>query len=112
MSDLARLLETDVTMMTNILDELPRYPRSDVSAVNINEDNVRVRMKYDPHRWLSFANLLTAVWVRLILEAATMLAEIQSEVEPTLLVFDGFPANLDTPHLSAMYSFLADARPF
>lgn len=111
-SDLARLLEIDVTMMTNILGELPKYPGSAVSAVSIKKDNVRVRMKYDPDEWRSFGHLFTAVRVRLVLEAATMLAEIQSEVEPTLLVFDGFLENLDTPHLGAMHSFLADARPF
>jgi len=114
--DIAGLLNTDAATTANILPEIPRRMESGFSAVDVKDDDIRVRIKRDPGARFSMKDLdyfRPADAIRLIIEAAAALAQFQSEVEPTLLVLDEFMAGHNMLDSDEIHSFLADeARSF
>ena len=112
LDDLAQALDSNKTTVANVLSELPNRARGNIAGVKIAGDSVRLKIKDGPGDWVELSDLQfhTRGWISLPLELAVAFAEVQAEVEPTLLVIDEIMGALDATAMRYIYSFLTDGN--
>jgi hypothetical protein len=111
LADLAWAVDSDTTTIANVLLELPARVRGIIADVKVAGELVEIKLKDGPNSWVKLSNLRQVYppgLISLPLELAVAFAQIQAEVEPTLLVIDEIgPFSREV--VQYVYSFLADS---
>ena len=112
LDDLAQALDSDTTTIANVLHELPTRVRGNIVDVKVAGELVELKIKDGPNSWVKLSALgriYPLGSISLALELAVAFAQVQAEVEPTLLVLDEIMGALQSEIMQRVYSFLADS---
>jgi hypothetical protein len=107
LSSIARVFDVDKTIVANVLAELPQRVGGEIADVQLVGDSAMVRFRTLSDRALDIVELGMGAVQVLLVELAVAIAQVQSQVEPSLLVLDDSMGILDRERRRMMFSLLS-----
>jgi len=101
------MFDVDKTIIANVLAELPQRVGGEVADVQLVGDTATVWFRTLSDRAFDIVELGMGAVQVLLLELAIAIAQVQSQVEPSLLVLDEVMATFDRERRRMLFSLLS-----